>query len=223
MARKKKTSKNPTKILVGVIILLVLGFAGINAPESLYEFFGLTSLIEEVQTPVSEKNNPGVEDLGKSSFTTEQLQDQAAFIEYEELDSLKRPQGASALLKKNLINTGTSANRDIRPPGFISGEKPYFHSRGHLIGRQLGGSGDDPRNLATLYQNPVNTPYMTTYENQIRQAMEDNLTVFYQVKVEYDGNNLFPKAVVLSAKTLNNPTLDFSVRIYNLQAADSEN
>ena len=54
-----------------------------------------------------------------------------------------------------MVNTGTSANKDIRPAGFISGKAN--HSRGHLIGRQMGGSGDDPRNLTTLYQNPVNT------------------------------------------------------------------
>ena len=52
-----------------------------------------------------------------------------------------------------MVNTGTSANKDIRPAGFISGKLIIRVA----IGRQMGGSGDDPRNLTTLYQNPVNT------------------------------------------------------------------
>ena len=77
-----------------------------------------------------------------------------------------------------MVNTGTSANKDIRPAGFISGKAN--HSR--VLPNpspQMGGSGDDPRNLTTLYQNPVNT-YMTKYENQIRAALDRGETVRYR-------------------------------------------
>ena len=217
---KKRTKKSPGKIIIAGIILVILGFAGINAPDALYEYLGMNppshSQTYEKQEP--EGDNPGVEDLGKSNFSKSELTNQSkGYIVYEDLDSLKRPQGAYALLKKNMINTGTPANRDVRPPGFVSGTSPYFHSRGHLIGRQLGGSGDEPKNLATLYQNPVNTPYMTTYENQVRDALEKGDTVFYKVTVEYEGDNVFPKAVVMEGKSLKKNLIDFHIRIYNLQ------
>lgn len=215
MTKRKKATPKLSTYLVAAAILLILTIGKIAAPPELYEFLGL-----EPPTSTSKletKSNPGIEDLGKSTFTKEELTNrQKGYIVYENLDNLKRPQGAYALLKKAMINTGTSANRDIRPVGFISGEKPYYHSRGHLIGRQLGGSGDEVKNLATLYQNPVNTPYMTKYENQVRAALEKGLTIFYRVTVEYDGEKVFPKAVVMEAKSLNSTEIDFHVRIYNL-------
>ncbi|WP_375180231.1 DNA/RNA non-specific endonuclease, partial [Enterococcus rotai] len=86
----------------------------------------------------------------------------------------------------------------------------------HLIGRQLGGSGDDLRNLTTLYQTPVNTPYMTKYENQIRQALDNGETIRYRVTPVYEGTALLCKQIDLEAKGLNkNTTIDFRVTILN--------
>lgn len=114
-----------------------------------------------------------------------------------------------------MINTGTSANRAIRPPGFISGPK-YDHSRGHLIAKQFGGSGDNPQNLVTLYQYPVNDPYMNFYELEIRHALNKGETVRYRVIPQYTGQELIPEMIVLEAKGLNpNTTLDFKVAIPN--------
>ena len=111
--------------------------------------------------------NSGPQESGPATFTNSELKDRSeGWISYDPLDHLKRPTGAEALLKKAMINTGTSANRKIRPPGFISGPK-YDHSRGHLIAKQFGGSGDDPKNLVTLYQYPVNDPYMNYYEREL--------------------------------------------------------
>ncbi|MBD2795497.1 PAAR domain-containing protein [Xenorhabdus sp. 18] len=75
-------------------------------------------------------------------------------IKYGELDELGRPTGVHATLDKGHINTGTHANPNIQPPGFITG-KGSNRARGHLLGRQLGGSGDDVRNLVTLQQRPA--------------------------------------------------------------------
>jgi DNA-entry nuclease len=55
-----------------------------------------------------------------------------------------------------MIGTGTSARHSIKPAGF--GGQKSGHARGHLLGNQLGGSGDDVRNLVTIYQNPVPNP-----------------------------------------------------------------
>ena len=58
---------------------------------------------------------------------------------------------------------------------------------------------------------------MTTYENQVRAAMENNETIFYQVKLEYqDDDTLMPTSLTMAGKSLTG-TLDFYVRIYNQQ------
>lgn len=217
----KKKTFSPIKSFIGIGIILLLGIIGVAVPKQIYVDLGLLeepakkeNLKPDETLPTSTKK--GIEDFGKSHFTKEELTDQKkGYIVYEEKDELGRPTGAYGLFKKDMINTGTPANQKIKPPGFKSGNPPYEHSRGHLIGRQLGGSGDDERNLITLYQRPANTPYMTTYENQIRRVLEKGQTVFYRVKVDYEENRVFPVAVTMEAKSLESSDIDFYVRIFN--------
>lgn len=160
-------------------------------------------------------NNEGPQVLGTATFNKSELSDKNGWIDYHKLDHLGRPTGADALLKKSMINTGTSANREIRPPGFISGPK-YDHSRGHLIAKQFGGSGDEPKNLVTLYQYPVNDPYMNYYELMIRRALNQGETVRYRVTPHYVENELIPESIELEAKGLSqNTIIDFTVLIPN--------
>ena len=50
------------------------------------------------------------------------------------------------------------------------------------------------------YQNPANTPVMSSFERQIAQAVESGQTVRYQVTPIYRGSELVPRAVTLSAR-----------------------
>ena len=43
-------------------------------------------------------------------------------------------------------------------------------SRGHLLGRQLGGSGEVAGNLVALYQRRANSPVMRDYESAVAEA-----------------------------------------------------
>ena len=221
MAKKRKnnTSKlNPTILLIGVITILVLGALGVQVPNQIQEFFGLgTTTVSQAPEPPQKGNSKEPEELGTASFSAEELKNsQKGWITYHELDSEGRATGADALLKPAMVNTGTTADQNLRPPGFVSGKEPYGHSRGHLIGRQLGGTGDDMRNLTTLYQTPVNAPYMTKYENQIRSALDKGETVRYRVTPLYEGSEPLCKSIELEAKGLNkNTEIDFLVRIIN--------
>lgn len=150
---------------------------------------------------------------GPAEFTSEELKDGPGWIQYGPLDSLGRATAANALITKSMIGTGTKANPDIRPTGFQSGKKG--HARGHLIGRQLGGSGDTMKNLVTLYQNPVNTPYMTKYENEVRDVVEQGNKVRYRVTPIYGKGQLMPVSIKMEAKTLNNNRLNYTVVIPN--------
>ena len=122
------------------------------------------------------------------------------FVKYGELDSLGRATGIEATITADMIGTGTKANASIIPTGFAGGGPGSpGHARGHLLGKQLGGSGDDSRNLVTLFQTPVNSPIMRDYENSIRKAVEDGEIVKYSVTPMYNGNELIPRGITLNA------------------------
>jgi hypothetical protein len=84
-------------------------------------------------------------------------------INYGALDSLGRPTGASAILTPDRLGTGTRASQSITPPGYVTDAN---FARGHLIGRQLGGSGSEPGNLVTIFQNPAIRPGTVVIEGR---------------------------------------------------------
>ncbi|MCZ4123101.1 DUF6531 domain-containing protein [Streptomyces sp. H39-S7] len=125
-------------------------------------------------------------------------------VRYGALDHLDRPTTMYATIGRDMIRGGTPAAGRIRPPGFTGGMPFGNQARGHLLGNQLGGSGDIPENLVTLVHNPVNTPVMRGYESEIRAAVQGNAetagqTVQYSVTPVYDGDILMPTHVILEA------------------------
>jgi len=79
---------------------------------------------------------------------------------------------------------GSAADPDIRPPGLD--ELPARNrARAHLLGRQLGGSGDLPANLVALYQTRANTPVMRDYETAVAEAVRAGEVVRYSVRPRY--------------------------------------
>ncbi|MDR0173144.1 RHS repeat domain-containing protein [Enterobacter sichuanensis] len=120
-------------------------------------------------------------------------------IKYGELDNLGRPTGVQARLNATHINTGTHANPNIQPPGFITGAGSN-RARGHLLGRQLGGSGDDVRNLVTIQQRPANTPVMSAVEGRIRKALEQGETIDLNITPIYHGPSRIPAGITIKAE-----------------------
>ena len=120
-------------------------------------------------------------------------------IKYGELDSLGRPTGVQARLNASHVNTGTHANPNIQPPGFITGAGSN-RARGHLLGRQLGGSGDDVRNLVTIQQRPANTPVMSGIEGRIRKALEQGEIIDLNITPIYHGPSRIPAGITIKAE-----------------------
>ncbi|WP_180269731.1 RHS repeat-associated core domain-containing protein, partial [Erwinia amylovora] len=118
---------------------------------------------------------------------------------YGELDHLGRPTGVRARLNASDINTGSHANPAIQPPGFITGAGSN-RARGHLLGRQLGGSGDDVRNLVTIQHRPVNTPDMSSVEGRVRKALERGETIDMSVIPIYKGPSRIPAGITIYAE-----------------------
>ena len=143
----------------------------------------------EAKTPDAEQRD-GRESGGRESGT--------GSITYGELDSLGRTTGIEATITSDMIGTGSPAKSSIKPAGF--GGQAQGHARGHLLGNQLGGSGSDPRNLVTIYQNPVNHPVMSSIEANVRKAVEGGQIVNYKVTPIYEGNNLIPRGITLQAQ-----------------------
>ena len=221
----KKSSKNAYKktkwYTWGALIVLILSFLGVNVPGVITDFFEVNNGTAK-QTEISQSSSTVPKESGPSEFTAKELENKdKGWITYQPLDQKKRPTGADALLTKDMIATGSKANKDIKPPGFISGLSPYGHSRGHLIGNQFGGSGNEKKNLVTIYQHPVNSPHMTSYESKVRDVLNRGGVVRYRVTPLYDGNDLMPAAIEIQAKSIKGKSLDFKVVIPNLTETEA--
>jgi hypothetical protein len=107
---------------------------------------------------------------------------------------------------------GSPADPEIRPPGFA--DLPARNrARGHLLGRQLGGSGDLAANLVALYQTRANSPVMRDYETAVAEAVEAGETVRYAVRPVYPGRaaNGAPSAIRITATGNRGFRLDVTV------------
>ncbi|WP_413675592.1 DNA/RNA non-specific endonuclease [Massilia cellulosiltytica] len=95
----------------------------------------------------------------------------------------------------------------IFPPGWTGNGKKFNQARGHLLGNQLGGSGDIAENLVTLQKNWTNSPVMRGYEGQVRAAVEGGQTVQYSATPNCNGLNLIHRGVTLIGEGQNSFSL----------------
>ena len=143
--------------------------------------------------------------------TGEAYSAESSGINYGELDELGRPTGVNATITQDMIGTGTPANPEIIPPGWSGNGTVFNEARGHLIGAQLGGSGDVAENLVTLQQNPANSPIMRGFETSIRNAVENGEVVNYSATPIYNGTNLVPRGITLSGSGSGGFGLDVTI------------
>ncbi|MFE6176483.1 DNRLRE domain-containing protein [Streptomyces sp. NPDC056464] len=148
-------------------------------------------------------------------------------VYYLPLDSQNRAQGGRACLSPGDYNyerdDGSEAfpgvvskifgTRTEFPIDWSSVPKGYYSrknadkkgldyvQRGHLIGKQLGGSGTDLRNLVTLY-NEANSPIMASFENEVAARVKGGETIYYQADANYTGSNPIPDSISLSWTSL---------------------
>jgi hypothetical protein len=95
---------------------------------------------------------------------------------------------------------GSAADPDIRPPG-LDQLPARNRARAHLLGRQLGGTGDLPANLVALYQTRANTPVMRDYETMVAEAVRAGETIRYKVRPIYPSPSYqgAPSAIRITA------------------------
>ncbi|MFE7267651.1 DNA/RNA non-specific endonuclease [Streptomyces sp. NPDC057592] len=120
-----------------------------------------------------------------------------------------RAQGVTACLNKGYLAAHDGTSAKFKPPGY-EWSRDFVTSKGmrkgreinncHLLGRQLGGSGTDPKNLspcargANTYQDgsTQGAANMIAYETQVKDAIDDNQDVLYSVTPVYRGNRTVP-------------------------------
>ena len=101
--------------------------------------------------------------------------------------------GAWATITAAMLGSGTPASVD--PPGWKPGAKI---DRGHLLGAQLGGTGDDLRNIVALYDNP-NRGRMRVFEKNVAAAVARCEIVTYLSIPLYGGGSLPVSSVSVRA------------------------
>jgi DNA/RNA non-specific endonuclease len=137
-------------------------------------------------------------------------------VDYGKVNRHGQRSGIQAIVTKAMIGTGTEPDDKIIPPGY--GGAKDNHAKGHLLGRQLGGSGDEAANLVTLRHQGCNTPYMRNFENQIRRAVEGGQNVAVRVTPIYEGTNPVPVGITMEAKGDGNPPFELSTSIPNWES-----
>ncbi|KAI0559896.1 DNA/RNA non-specific endonuclease [Gracilaria domingensis] len=100
---------------------------------------------------------------------------------------------------ENLADCGKTAYNYDRPPGWLGPGMKC--TRGHLLGRQLGGNGLNTRNIVMLFSS-ANSPVMSGWENIIAEVRKKFLInssrkaeIEYVVKAEYCPGRETPAAV----------------------------
>ena len=146
-----------------------------------------------------------------------------AFDEYWELDALGRCTGAYACVGLETLPKDKRGDISIvRPTGWntnrykdIDGEMLF--NRCHLIGHLLTGQDANERNLITGTRY-MNTQGMLPFEESVVMYVEGTgHHVMYRVRPYFEGNNLVCSGVLMEARSVEDPRVQFCAYCYNVQ------
>jgi hypothetical protein len=113
---------------------------------------------------------------------------------------------------------GSEPDQEIRPAGYD--QLPARNrARGHLLGRQLGGSGDVDANLVALVQRRANSPVMRDYETAVANAAEAGETIDYRVVPVYSSATAKDAPVAVRLTAVGNRGFRLDVQIANTPEA----
>lgn len=154
-------------------------------------------------------------------------QEKGFFIELSELDELGRVGTAWTLLEYDQMPPSGSRDFtiDTTPTGWVQNrystdivEGGWLYNRSHLIGYQLSGIEDEPRDLMTGTR-MFNTPGMLEFEDMTADHMRDNRThhVLYRVTPDFGSDNLLAYGVTMESDCLECDGADYCVYIANIQ------
>jgi len=157
---------------------------------------------------------------GLSAFSDEEMvYAGSGWVNYGELDDLNRVTTMDAMVTPDMYKTGSDAISSVLPTGWSKSNQnesnPEQLNRGHLLADVLGGSGEDWRNLVTLYRN---ANYPTMYfaaEDIVSEAIQSGTAVRYRVTPIFKGEELMCEGLHIMAKSVNDGSVDLNVYVYN--------
>lgn len=157
----------------------------------------------------------------KPSFKKDDLSTKKGFWEaYSDLDQLNRPVAANAMLNVNLMPTEKRESLTANPTGWHNKriKSGWLYNRSHLIGYQLTGQNNNPRNLITGTRS-LNSPEMLAHEMDIAYYLKQNKKhyVRYRVTPIFKGKELLARGVQMEAQSIGDNAISFNVFIFNVQ------
>lgn len=143
-----------------------------------------------------------------------------AWATYSDLDSLNRVTDANALLNRSLVPSAKREPLTWNPTGWHNKKTAHgwLYNRSHLIGYQLTGENNNPKNLMTGTQT-LNSPLMLAHEMDIAYYLKQSNDhyVRYEVKPIFRGNELVARGVQMRAQSIGDNTIHFNVYIFNVE------
>ena len=143
-----------------------------------------------------------------------------AWAAYSDLDSLNRVTDANALLNRSLMPSAKREPLTWNPTGWHNKKTAHgwLYNRSHLIGYQLTGENNNPKNLMTGTQT-LNSPLMLAHEMDIAYYLKQSNDhyVRYEVKPIFRGNELVARGVQMRAPSIADNTIHFNVYIFNVE------
>ena len=160
---------------------------------------------------------------GDVPFFTEEEMTSEAFHEYWPLDDLGRCTGAYACVGPETLPKQKRGDISmVKPTGWntnryedIDGEMLF--NRCHLIGHLLTGQDANERNLVTGTRY-MNVEGMLPFEESVVMYVEGTgHHVMYRVRPYFDGDDLVCSGVLMEAKSVEDPRVEFCAFCYNVQ------
>lgn len=192
-SRYRRSRVSPLTLAVSVLVLVGLWVVGADVFDR-----GLPPQLR--QPPVTRSAPPGgdrshhgdrdghADDLASNVRAIQRL---GGRVDYGRVDPRTgQRSGITATITPAMVaaaerdQLGSEPDESIRPPG-LAALPSRNHARGHLLGRQLGGSGQVPSNLVAMYQSRANSPVMRDYETMVADAVQAGETMRYEVRPIY--------------------------------------
>ena len=144
-----------------------------------------------------------------------------AWQSYGELDSFNRPTVANALLNQSLMPTAKREELTWDPTGWHNKRigSGWLYNRSHLIGYQLTGQNNNPKNLITGTRE-LNAPEMLAHEDDIAYYLKQSSQhyVRYRVTPIFRGSELLARGVQMEAQSIGSNAIHFNVYIFNVES-----
>jgi len=191
--RRRRTARRPGSLnyLLAAVLIVGIGYLLIQR--------GVLPAPPSPTRPSPEADHPGDNSaaIGRLGGTVQYGQVDPTTGQRSRVRATITPAMVAAAAQNEL---GSAADPGIRPPG-LDQLPPRNRARAHLLGRQLGGSGDLPANLVALYQTRANTPVMRDYESAVAEAVQAGETVRYTVRPTYPNPSFdgAPSAIRITA------------------------